>query len=98
VPVGQLQFEVVAQRLQSGIQGRRGLRRLQRRDRALAHLSDENIRREFERQQYSSLATDVDGNPVFLAANKYNLQVTMERWPKVGFHATREHGERLAQG
>jgi peptide chain release factor 3 len=35
---------------------------------------------------------------VFLAANKYNLQVTMERWPKVGFHATREHGERLAQG
>ena len=23
---------------------------------------------------------------------------TMERWPKVGFHATREHGQRLAQG
>jgi hypothetical protein len=22
--------------------------------------------------------------------------VTIERWPKVGFHATREHGERLA--
>ena len=38
---------------------------------------------------------DVDGNPVFLATNKYNLQVTIERWPKVGFHATREHGERL---
>jgi peptide chain release factor 3 len=37
----------------------------------------------------------VDGNPVFLATNKYNLQVTLERWPKVGFHATREHGERL---
>ena len=43
----------------------------------------------------ASLATDVDGNPVFLATNKYNLQVTMERWPKVGFHATREHGQRL---
>jgi len=39
--------------------------------------------------------TDVDGNPVFLATNRYNLQVTMERWPKVGFHATREHGQRL---
>ena len=59
---------------------------------------DKNIRRDFERQQYSSLATDVDGNPVYLAPNKYNLQVTLERWPKVGFHATREHGERLAQG
>ena len=43
------------------------------------------------------IATDVDGNPVFLATNKYNLQVTMERWPKVGFHATREHGERIEQ-
>ena len=39
--------------------------------------------------------TDVDGNPVYLATNKYNLQVTMERWPKVGFHTTREHGQRL---
>ena len=96
--VGQLQFEVVAQRLQSeykvdaiydgsSIATARWLT-----------YPDENIRRKFEREQYSSLATDVDGNPVFLAANKYNLQVTMERWPKVGFHATREHGERLAQG
>ena len=33
----------------------------------------------------ATLATDVDGNPVFLATNKYNLQVTMERWPQVGF-------------
>jgi len=40
-------------------------------------------------------ATDVDENPVFLAANQYNLQAAMERWPSVGFHATREHGERL---
>jgi peptide chain release factor 3 len=32
---------------------------------------------------------------VFLATNKYNLQVTMERWPKVAFHTTREHGQRL---
>ena len=26
------------------------------------------------------------------------LQVTMERWPKVGFHAVREHGEQMVQG
>ena len=57
---------------------------------------DENARRNFEREQAAALAADVDGNPVFLATNKYNLQVTMERWPKVGFHATREHGRRLA--
>ena len=57
---------------------------------------DETTRRNFEREQAAAMAVDVDGNPVFLATNKYNLQVTMERWPKVGFHATREHGERLA--
>ena len=53
------------------------------------------MRRDFEREQAASVATDVDGNPVFLAANKYNLQVTQERWPAVGFRTTREHGEVL---
>jgi peptide chain release factor 3 len=56
------------------------------------------MRKEFERMQGAQLATDVDGNPVYLAPNRYNLQVTMERWPKIGFHATREHGSVLDQG
>jgi peptide chain release factor 3 len=94
--VGTLQFEIVAQRLASeykvdaiyepaGISTARWLT-----------FPDEMSRRNFEREQAAALATDVDDNPVFLATNKYNLQVTMERWPKVGFHATREHGQRLA--
>jgi peptide chain release factor 3 len=95
--VGQLQFEVVADRLAreykvdaiyetAGISTARWLT-----------FPDEAARKDFERMQGAQLATDVDGNAVYLAPNKYNLQVTMERWPKVGFHATREHGERLAQ-
>ena len=94
--VGQLQFEVVADRLAreykvdalydtAGIATARWLT-----------YPDETTRRGFEREQAASLATDVDGNPVFLATNKYNLQVTVERWTKVGFHATREHGQRMA--
>src|SRR4030095_2498727 len=59
---------------------------------------DDNTRRNFEREQAAALATDGDDNSVFLATNKYNLQVTLERWPKVGFHSTREHGQRLAGG
>ena len=85
--VGQLQFEIVAHRLATEYKVD-----------ALydpAHIAtarwltypDENTRRNFEREQAAALATDVDGNPVFLATNKYNLQVTVERWPKVGFHA-----------
>ena len=96
--VGQLQFEVVADRLareykvdavydSAGIHTARWLT-----------FPDEATRRDFERLQWASLATDVDDNPVFLATNKYNLQVTMERWPRVGFHATREHGHRMVQG
>jgi len=53
---------------------------------------------DFERQNAAALATDVDGNPVFLATSKYNLQVTMEHWPRVQFDATREHGRTMAQG
>jgi peptide chain release factor 3 len=94
--VGQLQFEVVADRLAreyrvdavydpAGITTARWLT-----------YPDEITRRKFEQERAASLATDVDENPVFLAANKYNLQATMERWPSVGFHMTREHGERLS--
>jgi peptide chain release factor 3 len=94
--VGQLQFEVVAARLASeykvdaiyddaGIATARWLT-----------YPDDKVRRDFERDRAASLATDVDGNPVYLAPNRFNLQVAIERWPQVGFHATREHGERIA--
>ena len=94
--VGPLQFEIVAQRLQTeykvdaiydptDIQTARWLT-----------FPDDLTRRNFEREQVARMAKDVDDNPVFLAPNKYTLQVTMERWPKVGFHTTREHGQRIA--
>ncbi|HQR12137.1 MAG TPA: peptide chain release factor 3, partial [Casimicrobiaceae bacterium] len=94
--VGQLQFEVVAARLaneykvdaiyeDAGIATARWLT-----------YPDETTRRDFERDRAASLATDVDDNPVYLATNRFNLQAAMERWPKVGFHTTREHGQRLA--
>jgi peptide chain release factor 3 len=95
--VGPLQFEIVAHRLATeykvdaiydgaNISTARWL-----------SYPDESMRRDFEREQAANIATDVDGNPVFLAANKYNLQVTMDRWPKIGFRATREHREIVKQ-
>jgi len=41
------------------------------------------------------MAKDVDGNLVYLASTRYNLDVTREKWTKVGFHASREHGQVL---
>jgi peptide chain release factor 3 len=94
--VGTLQFEIVAQRLASEYKVDALYEPASISTARWLTFPDEATRRNFEREQAAAMATDVDDNPVFLATNKYNLQVTMERWPKVGFHTTREHGQRLA--
>jgi len=94
--VGPLQFEIVAHRLATEYKVDAIYDTANISTARWLTFPDENMRRNFEREQAAALATDVDENPVFLATNKYNLQVTMERWPKVGFHATREHGRQLA--
>jgi peptide chain release factor 3 len=93
--VGPLQFEIVAQRLATEYNVDAIYETANIATARWLTFPDDATRRNFEREQAAALASDVDGNPVFLATNKYNLQVTVERWPKVGFHATREHGERL---
>jgi peptide chain release factor 3 len=93
--VGPLQFEIVAHRLATEYKVDAIYDNASIATARWLTFPDETTRRSFEREQAAALATDVDGNPVFLAANKYNLQVTMERWPKVGFRATREHGEKI---
>ena len=96
--VGPLQFEIVAHRLKNeynvdavydtpGISTARWLT-----------YPDEKTKREFEKEQSARLAHDVDGNPVYLASNSVNLEVTMKYWQGVHFHATREHGQKLAHG
>ena len=93
--VGQLQFEVVAARLASeykvdalydpaSISTARWL-----------SFPDDATRKNFENECGSWMGTDVDGNAVYLATNRFNLQGTMERWPTVSFHTTREHGQKL---
>ncbi len=96
--VGQLQFEVVADRLAREYKADALYDPASISTARWLVFPDDMTRRNFEREQAASMATDVDGNPVFLATNKYNLQVTIDRWPKVAFHATREHGQRVTQG
>jgi peptide chain release factor 3 len=93
--VGQLQFEVVAARLASEYKVDAIYDSATISTARWLTFPDAETQRTFEREQAAAIATDVDDNPVFLATNRYNLQVTMERWPKVGFHTTREHGQRL---
>jgi peptide chain release factor 3 len=95
--VGRLQFEIVAHRLASEYNVDAIYENVDVFTARWLTFPDETTRKKFERDEAASMAQDVDGNPVFLASNKYNLKLTIERWPKVGFHATREHGERLGE-
>ena len=94
--VGTLQFDVVVQRLQSEYRVDAVYDPTQIYTARWLTFPDAAVRRQFEQENAVNMGEDVDANPVYLAPNKYNLQLTIERWPKVGFHATREHGQRLA--
>jgi len=59
---------------------------------------DTATRDQFQQRETAAVASDIDGNPVFLASSRTKLTLTEERWETVGFRATREHGEVLSQG
>ncbi|HXN10562.1 MAG TPA: peptide chain release factor 3 [Steroidobacteraceae bacterium] len=88
--VGQLQFEVVAFRLadEYGVQcvfdpiGVYTARWVSAADAAKLE--------EFRARAYDHLALDHAGALVYLAPSRVNLQLTLERWPEIGFHETRE--------
>jgi peptide chain release factor 3 len=92
--VGQLQFEVVADRLAreykvDAIYDRpasppRAGSRIPTRQPAAASRRARRLARNRRRRQHGLSSRQ----------SKYNLQAAMERWPKVGFHTTREHGEK----
>ena len=94
--VGQLQFEVVAQRLKDEYKVDAIFEAADIYTARWLTYPDVATRRKFEKEQAMRLGTDVDDNPVYLASTRYNLQVTMEKWKDVGFHATREHGQKVA--
>jgi peptide chain release factor 3 len=94
--VGQLQFEVVEHRLKTEYGVEASFERAGIDSARWVTCDDDQVLREFQRAQQMRLAKDVDGNLVYLADSGVNLRLTQERWPKVRFHATREHGRRIA--
>ncbi|MDR1936064.1 MAG: peptide chain release factor 3 [Candidatus Accumulibacter sp.] len=94
--VGVLQFEVVAQRLQTEYKVDASFEAADIHTARWLSFPDEATRRNFEHEQRHRMARDVDGNPVYLASTRYNLEVTREKWPQVGFLASREHGQVFA--
>jgi peptide chain release factor 3 len=46
--------------------------------------------KEFQRGNQNALARDAEGNLAFLATSQWRLEHTMELWPDIDFHKTRE--------
>lgn len=46
---------------------------------------------EFEKTKQANLARDSEGHLAYLAASEWRLGYTMEEWPDIAFHKTREH-------
>ncbi len=89
--VGALQFDVVAYRLKHeyGVECTYDTI-----DVATARWIDSDDPKKLEdfcRNGETRLALDRAGNLTYLAPTLVNLQLTMEHWPQIRFHATREH-------
>lgn len=93
--VGQLQFEIVAQRLQTEYKVDCIYEPTDVSNARWLSFPDKETRENFCSEQAARLSTDVNGNLVYLATSIYNLETTMKHWPQVVFHTTREMNERF---
>jgi peptide chain release factor 3 len=88
--VGQLQFEVVAFRLQDEYAVTCVFETIAVHTARWVYCDDERHLEEFRTKAYDHLAVDHSGALVYLAPSRVNLELTIERWPKISFRATRE--------
>ena len=89
--VGQLQFEVVAFRLQDEYTVQASFDNVNVYTARWVYGKDAKKLEEFRTKAYDNLALDHSGALVYLAPTRVNLQLTLERWPDLDFRETREH-------
>lgn len=95
--VGQLQFEVVAHRLKTEYGAE--VRLMGSRFQVARWITSEDPKKlsQFLEENAHRTAEDVVGAPVLLTAHRSELDVVMERWPQIQFHALREHAGLIFQ-
>jgi peptide chain release factor 3 len=93
--VGVLQFEVVASRLMNEYGVDAIFETASISSARWVSSEDKKSLADFENQLGHNVAYDAAGNLAYLATSSVNLRLTMERWPKLQFHATREHAAKL---
>ena len=88
--VGQLQFDVVAFRLQDEYGVQCSFDNVNVYTARWVYGDDKKLE-EFRIKGYDNLAIDHSGALVYLAPTRVNLGLTLERWPDLSFKETREH-------
>ncbi len=89
--VGILQFDVVAFRLKAEYNVECMFEAVNVNTARWVTCDDEKKLEEFKRKASDNLAIDAGGSLTYLAPTRVNLDLTIERWPEIEFHATREH-------
>jgi peptide chain release factor 3 len=89
--IGQLQFEVVAFRLQDEYSVHCVFEAINVAAARWVRLPDEKRLEEFRAKAYDNLAIDHAGELVYLAPTRVNLGLIQERWPEIRFLETREN-------
>jgi peptide chain release factor 3 len=89
--VGQLQFDVVAFRLQDEYNVQATFDTVNVFTARWVYGTDPKKLEELRTKAYDNLAVDHSGALVYLAPTRVNLQLTLERWPGLVFRETREH-------
>jgi peptide chain release factor 3 len=93
--VGVLQFEVVASRLLNEYGVDALFEGASTHSARWVSSDDKKALSDFEQALAPNVAYDAAGNMAYLATSSVNLRLTEERWPKLKFHATREHAAKL---
>jgi peptide chain release factor 3 len=88
--VGQLQFEVVAFRLQDEYGVQCQFEPVNVHTARWVAVRDPAKLEEFRARNHDNLALDHQGALVYLAPSRVNLELATERWPGVEFNRTRE--------
>jgi len=90
--VGVLQFDVVAFRLKQEYKVECTFENVNVVTARWVSCDDEKKFEEFKAKASENLSVDSGGSLAYIAPTRVNLDLTLERWPEIEFHATREHG------
>jgi len=89
--VGILQFDVVAHRLKNEYGVECQFENVNVATARWVSCDDEQRLAEFRKKAHDNLAIDGGNNLTYIAPTRINLELTIERWPGIEFHATCEH-------